>query len=98
MSELCAWRELTPGRKACLSVPVATRADGTRVELPLMAACGVEPGKTLLITACVHGDEFEGPAAIWRLFESLDPKDLSGNVIAVPLANPPAYEAGLRTN
>ncbi len=98
MSEPCAWRELTPGRKTCLSVPVATRADGTRIELPLMAACGVEPGKTLLVTACVHGDEFEGPAALWRLFEWLDPKDLSGSVVAVPVANPPAYEAGLRTN
>jgi predicted deacylase len=77
---------------------VATRPDGTRIDLPMMAACGSEPGKTLLITACVHGDEFEGPAAIWELFRSLDPADMSGKVIAVPLANPPAYEAGRRTN
>jgi predicted deacylase len=98
MLQPSAWRELSPGRKAALAVHVASRADGTRIELPLLAACGTQPGKTLLVTACVHGDEFEGPAAIWRLFESLDPKDLAGNVIAVPLANPPAYEAGLRTN
>jgi predicted deacylase len=98
MSDDRFWRELAPGRKATLSHLVAARADGSRVELPVMCACGAAPGKTLLITAGVHGDEFEGPAAIWRLFQSLDPVDLAGNVIAVPLANPPAYEAGLRTN
>lgn len=98
MSDLSAWHESPLGHKHCFSLPIAARADGSRVELPVMAARGARPGKTLLVTACVHGDEFEGPAALWQLFDTLDPAQLAGNVIAVPLANPPAYEAGLRTN
>jgi predicted deacylase len=98
MSSVSAWQESSPGQKSCFSLPVATRADGSAVQLPVIAACGGRQGKTLLVTACVHGDEFEGPAAIWQLVDSLDPARLAGNVIGVPVANPPAYEAGLRTN
>lgn len=94
----CAWNHLHAGLKHCFALPVAARADGSPVELPVLAARGAKPGKTLLITACVHGDEFEGPVALWQWFEELDPNQLAGTIIGVPLANPPAYEAGLRTN
>jgi predicted deacylase len=77
---------------------VATRADGSAIELPVVAVRGDKPGKTLLVTAGVHGDEFEGMAAIRQLFKQLTPAGMAGTFIAVPVTNPPAYEAGLRTN
>jgi predicted deacylase len=77
---------------------VAVRADGSAVGLPVLVVRGTAPGKTLLVSAGVHGDEFEGMAALRRVFEGLSPENVSGTFAAVPVANPPAFEAGLRTN
>lgn len=49
-----------------------------------------------LITAGVHGDEYEGPAAIAAIARSLDPHALAGSVIAVPVVNPMAIAAAQR--
>jgi predicted deacylase len=92
------WQEVRPGSKAALSVPAATRADGSPVSLPVLVVRGVGPGKTLLATAGVHGDEFEGMAALRQVQAGLDPASLAGTFVAVTVANPPAFEAGLRTN
>src|SRR5262245_38846709 len=92
------WLGLPPGNKAAVSFPVTTRADGTPVALPLLLVRGATDGKTLLVSAGVHGDEFEGMAALHRLYEETDPDVFAGNLVAVPVANPPAFEAGLRTN
>jgi len=49
-----------------------------------------------LITAGVHGDEYEGPAAVAALTRRLDPQTLAGSVIAVPVVNPMAFAAAQR--
>lgn len=92
------WRMLEPGHNGVGCWPVCALAGGARIELPWLAARGRRDGPTLLLLAGVHGDEFEGPAAIWRWFEDCRPARLKGTVAAIPVANPPAYEAGLRVN
>lgn len=89
---------MSPGTKNKWSLPVVARADGSNVNVPVLAVRGVAAGKTLLVVAGVHGDEFEGMQTIWQTFESLDPAKLRGTFVAIPIVNPPAYEAGLRTN
>jgi predicted deacylase len=49
-----------------------------------------------LITAGVHGDEYEGPAAVAALARVLAAERLHGSVIAVPVVNPPAFAAAQR--
>jgi predicted deacylase len=93
-----AWQHVAAGSKTTFAIPIVVRASGAAVELPVMVARGARPGKTLLVTSLVHGDEFEGPAAIWRLWSELDPAALQGTVVAVPVVNPPAYDAALRLN
>jgi predicted deacylase len=93
-----AWPDVPSAHRANFSFPVVVRADGTLVELSGLAVRGGTPGPTLLVTAGVHGDEFEGMAALRRLVDTLVPLRLRGTLIAVPVANPPAFEAGLRTN
>jgi predicted deacylase len=66
--------------------------------LPLLLAKGRAPGKTLVVTANIHGDEYEGVRAIFEVFESLDPDQMSGNLVAVPIANPPAFWRSTRTS
>src|SRR5262245_25952780 len=84
------WESVAPGSKAAFPLPVAVRADGSPVQLPVLVVRGGAPGRTLLATAGVHGDEFEGMAALRRLFDELRPAEMAGTLVAVPVANPPA--------
>ena len=54
-------------------------------------------GPTLLITAGIHGDEYEPMLAIRSLFPILESARLRGKVILVPVVNAAAYERGART-
>ena len=54
-------------------------------------------GPHLLITAGVHGDEFEPMAAVRRLLRALDARQLRGRVTIVPVVNEPAFRRGART-
>jgi predicted deacylase len=88
------WEQRHPGEIAHLSL-----ADpGGEWELALHVACGTRPGPTLAVLAGVHGDEYEGPVAIADLLAALDPTALAGTLIAIPVANPPAFAAGTRTS
>jgi N2-acetyl-L-2,4-diaminobutanoate deacetylase len=55
-------------------------------------------GPTALLTGGNHGDEYEGPIALFDLARTLDPNDVSGTVIIVPAMNYPAFRAGTRTS
>ncbi len=59
---------------------------------------GRSAGPLALITAGVHGDEYEGPAAIFSLAQLLSPERVRGAILAVPVANPAAFAAGTRMN
>ncbi|NJO82112.1 MAG: hypothetical protein HC828_04445 [Blastochloris sp.] len=43
-----------------------------------------------------HGDEYEGPVALMKLARALQPEQLQGRVIIVPMLNKPAVAAGTR--
>jgi len=58
---------------------------------------GTQPGPHLLITAGVHGDEFEPMAAVRRLIKEIDPRSLSGKLTLVPCVNASAFRLGRRT-
>jgi predicted deacylase len=66
------------------------------VRIEVFCCRGRSAGPLALITAGVHGDEYEGPAAVHSLARTLSPDHLRGTVIAVPVANPAAYAAGTR--
>jgi N-alpha-acetyl-L-2,4-diaminobutyrate deacetylase len=55
-------------------------------------------GPTALLTGGNHGDEYEGPIALFDLAQSLDAAALSGRVIIVPGMNYPAFRAATRTS
>lgn len=88
------WGKRRAGQIARLPLPDA----GGAWELDLYVASGTRPGPTLAVLAGVHGDEYEGPVAIADLLAALDPAALAGTLIAIPVANPPAFGAGTRTS
>jgi predicted deacylase len=75
------------------------QADAPNVPpLPVLAARGQRPGPIVVITGAVHGDEYEGPAAIHTLFKGLDSARLAGTVIGLPVVNGAAWEARTRVS
>ena len=65
--------------------------------IPIISIKGGD-GPTVLITGGTHGDEYEGPAAIMRLAQSLHPDTLAGQVILIPALNAPALYASARVS
>jgi len=55
-------------------------------------------GPTALLTGGNHGDEYEGPIALFDLARRLRDEDVSGRVIIVPAMNYPAFRAATRTS
>lgn len=55
-------------------------------------------GPTALLTGGNHGDEYEGPIALFELAHTLDLTEVSGRVIIIPALNYPAFCAGTRTS
>jgi predicted deacylase len=88
--------ETAPGTSLRRRVPVGTYADGLPVELPVALVRGTRPGPTLYLQAGLHGDEMTGIDICRRVLRDLDPTALSGAVVCVPLANPPAHRTRTR--
>lgn len=55
-------------------------------------------GRTVLLTAGIHGDEYEGQIALRRLIHDLPLAELSGRIILLPAVNAPAVRAARRTS
>ena len=68
---------------------VTDQAIGQGWYVPVIVVKGASPGRRLLLTAAVHGDELNGIAIIQDLTAGLDPARLKGAVIALPGLNIP---------
>ncbi|MFK7877270.1 MAG: succinylglutamate desuccinylase/aspartoacylase family protein [Paracoccaceae bacterium] len=55
-------------------------------------------GPTLVVSAGVHGDEYEGQIAVAELARELHESDISGRLILLPMTNFPAAQAGRRVS
>jgi predicted deacylase len=86
------------GKKDSGWLQVSTRSDGSPLGIPVIIINGKKAGPTLLLEACCHGDETEGTLAIVKLMNMLNPDDIAGTVVAVPVLNIRAYEEGTRGN
>lgn len=64
--------------------------------VPVWQRTGSSLGPTVLLTAGIHGDEYEGPAAISAAIRDLAVVPLHGRIIAIPVANPMAWKAATR--
>jgi predicted deacylase len=68
---------------------VSAMPDGSDLRLPLHIVKGARPGPTLGLSGALHGNEMVPSVSIIRhVLELLDPNELSGTVIALPICNP----------
>lgn len=67
-------------------------------EIPatVLVAHGVERGPVLCLTAAIHGDELNGIETVRRIMNDLDPEQLRGTVVGVPIVNVQGFNRGSR--
>ncbi|MEZ5381110.1 MAG: succinylglutamate desuccinylase/aspartoacylase family protein [Microthrixaceae bacterium] len=66
------------------------------MSLPVVVMCGSRPGPTVWLSAAVHGDELLGVEIIRQVIRGIDPRRLSGTILAVPVVNVPGFLAQSR--
>ncbi len=57
---------------------------------------GNKEGKTLVVTAGVHGCEYVGIQAVREIINEIDEKDISGRIIFIPVVNESGFYNGLK--
>lgn len=84
-----------PGEVGFGQLDCTSLRDSQAVGVPIMVMNGTEEGPTFWIQAAIHGQEIPGIEVIRRLVrEEIDPRKLRGTLLAVPTANPLAFQAG----
>jgi len=78
---------VAPGERRDVEVKVARLPTGIWISLPIQVLHGREPGPSLWLSAALHGDELNGMEIVHRVLQRLDPDELRGTVIAVPVVN-----------
>src|SRR5262245_9230839 len=95
--------------RATFTVGSATAARGQRAtgvietpagsdagtSIPVAVFHGAKPGPVLALVSGAHGTEYASIIALEKLIGLLDPSEISGTVIIVPLVNIPSFEQNL---
>jgi predicted deacylase len=70
-----------------------------KYEWPYFAVAGAQDGPTFLLTAGIHAAEYTGILAAIRLGRGLEPADVHGTIVVIPLLNRPGfYERSIYVN
>ncbi len=88
--------EIMPATSQRLSWSATELFEGVPVSTPVLVVNGALPGPALCLTAAVHGDELNGIEVVRRVMHDLDPSQLAGSVIGVPIVNVQGFRRGSR--
>ncbi|MDJ0790073.1 MAG: succinylglutamate desuccinylase/aspartoacylase family protein [Myxococcota bacterium] len=80
-------QRVAPGERARLMLRVSESFAGFSVDTPVLVLRGRVPGKTICMVAGIHGDELNGIEVVRNLFEDIDPQEVAGMLLGVPVAN-----------
>jgi uncharacterized protein len=81
----------TRGKKALgvLKVPAGSDAG---YDMPVAVIHGARPGPVLAVASGAHGSEYASILAVERLIDTVNPAELSGTLVLLPLINVPSFE------
>ena len=80
-----------PGQKATGYLEVPAGVDAA-TNIPVVVVNGAKPGKVLALVSGAHGTEYVSIIALEKLIAKLDPAQITGTVILVPLINIASFE------
>lgn len=75
------------GTRRLVDLPVSKLSNHTPVTLPVHVLHGPRPGPTMFISAAIHGDELNGVEIIRRVLRTLQPGNIAGTLLAIPVVN-----------
>jgi hypothetical protein len=79
--------DVPEGARMDLLLKVSESYTGDRTSIPITVVNGVRAGPLLFLTAAVHGDELNGIAVVRDVLARLEPTDLVGALVCVPVVN-----------
>ena len=79
--------EVPPSTSTRLTWEASRSFSGLALNTPVLVVNGARQGKTLCLTAAIHGDELNGIEMVRRVMYSLQPERVRGTVIGVPIVN-----------
>ena len=79
------------GQKATGSIEVPAGSDAG-LSIPVAVFHGAKAGPVLALVSGAHGTEYASIIALEKIIGLLDPAEISGTVIVVPLVNIPSFE------
>lgn len=86
------------GTRSAGLIEYGSYADGTLAQTAVHLLVGAEEGPVLYVQAAVHGDEVNGVEVVRRVVSAIDPKQMRGVLIAVPVVNGPSFIHHQRRN
>lgn len=81
------------GKKQFAALKVGKLPDGTDILIPVIIINGVNKGPKLVVCAGIHGDEVNGIEVCFQLSQTIEPEDVKGTLILLPICNPLAFNA-----
>lgn len=85
---------MAPTGHSTKRIELAGLPSGDTITTTLHRYVGDPDGPTVYLEAALHGDEINGVEVIRRVTDGLDPADLTGQLVVVPVANPDAFDRG----
>lgn len=84
---------VTRGEKKLGYLDIAKMASGSDLRIAVHVVAGAKKGPTLCLLGTMHGDETLAMDIIQEILDKIKPKDLSGQIVALPIVNPLSFEA-----
>lgn len=88
--------EVPPATATRLAWSPKVTIAGLTIPTPVLVINGKKPGKTLCMTAAIHGDELNGVEIIRRVMYDIDPEKLSGKIVGIPIVNLKGFQRASR--
>lgn len=80
-----------PGETREIYLKVSESFLSSSILIPVTVIRGKKPGPTAFVVAAVHGDEINGTDIVRQLIFGIDPEQVSGTLIAIPVVNIPGF-------
>ena len=80
-------RFILPGERQRLRWSLPDQLGRGELPSPVVVVHGAKPGPTLCLIAGIHGDEINGIEVVRRIAWEVDPRRLSGTLVAAPIVN-----------
>jgi uncharacterized protein len=82
----------SPGSHTADRITLARLPSGVPIETTVHTYKGIDAGPTLYVQAAQHGREVNGCEVLRRLHDRIDPQEMRGKLVVVPVADPLTFD------